>query len=228
MSDNAHYDRGNTTRENLLKAGVLVFSELGFDAASTRHLASQAGVNLAAIPYHFESKKGLYLAVAEYVAEQIGRRMLPTVEGIASDAGQPGFDDRAAREALSQLLANMAQLLVGVPEADAWAGFILREQAQPTEAFDVLYDNTMGRVLGSLFLLVGQLTGRDAHDPRARLASIAIMGQLMIFRTSRAGVLRSMGWDAYTPARTKLLLEVIERQTDAILSAAREDHDQDR
>ncbi len=225
MSNNPQYDRGQTTRENLLKAGVLVFSELGFDAASTRHLASQAGVNLAAIPYHFESKQGLYLAVAEYVAEQIGQRLLPTVEAIVAAAGAPDFDDKAARTALSQLLANMAQLLVGVPEADAWAGFILREQAQPTAAFDVLYEKTMGRVFDSLALLTGQLTGRDPQDPRARLASISIMGQLMIFRTSRAGVLRSMGWDAYTPARTRLLLDVIARQTDAILDAARKDRD---
>ncbi|MBE9190364.1 TetR family transcriptional regulator [Gloeocapsopsis crepidinum LEGE 06123] len=60
--------RGEDARHRLIDAGIEVFGISGFEAASTRHIADKAGVNLAAIPYYFGSKEGLYRAVAEHIA----------------------------------------------------------------------------------------------------------------------------------------------------------------
>ncbi|HEX6141368.1 MAG TPA: TetR family transcriptional regulator, partial [Geminicoccaceae bacterium] len=57
-SGRARGERGEATRERLLLAAIDVFGRRGFEA-STRELAGAAGVNLAAIPYHFGSKHGL-------------------------------------------------------------------------------------------------------------------------------------------------------------------------
>ncbi|MBT8144049.1 MAG: CerR family C-terminal domain-containing protein [Gammaproteobacteria bacterium] len=218
MSNSAPADRSHDTRERLLRASVRVFSELGFEAASTRQLASQAGVNLAAIPYHFESKKGLYLAVAAYVADQIGARLLPTLEGL-----QPTTDKVAARAALHRLVQAMIRLVAGEPEADCWAGFILREQAQPTEAFEVLYERTMGRIHETVAQLVGVISGLPADDPLTRLRSITLTGQVLVFRTSRAGVMRTLGWTEYDAGHLELIGQVIAEQVDCILDAVDSD-----
>jgi len=42
-----------------------VFSEHGFDGASTRMISSEAGVNMAMLNYYFGSKEGLFLAIFE-------------------------------------------------------------------------------------------------------------------------------------------------------------------
>jgi len=42
-----------------------IFSELGYDGASTRTISGEAGVNMAMLNYYFGSKEGLYLAVFE-------------------------------------------------------------------------------------------------------------------------------------------------------------------
>lgn len=224
MSNQVLTGRSAETRDRLLRAGVRVFAELGFEPASTRQLASQAGVNLAAIPYHFESKHGLYLAVAEHVATRIGEHMLPAIEAVAAVIDNEDAPEQQLRAALHKVMGSMSRLMIGEPEADAWAAFILREQAQPTEAFDIIYDRVMGRVFDTVSALFARLIGADATDPEVRLQAVTLLGQLMIFRTSRAGVLRSLGWDRYTTERYQLVRAIVVRQTDLLIDAAAAGH----
>ncbi len=58
------------TRERLLRAAERCFTEHGFEGASLRQITRLAGVNLAAVNYHFASKKELWLAVMQ-------RRLVP-------------------------------------------------------------------------------------------------------------------------------------------------------
>lgn len=51
------------TVERILDAAELLFAEKGFAETSLRSITSEAGVNLAAVNYHFGSKKSLIQAV---------------------------------------------------------------------------------------------------------------------------------------------------------------------
>lgn len=57
-----------STKERILGAAELLFAQRGFDGASLRQLTAAAGVNLAAVNYHFGSK--------EKLVEQVFRRRL--------------------------------------------------------------------------------------------------------------------------------------------------------
>lgn len=52
-------------KDHILDVAEKVFSELGFDGASTRVISGEAGVNMAMLNYYFGSKEGLFLAVIE-------------------------------------------------------------------------------------------------------------------------------------------------------------------
>ncbi|HCN84900.1 MAG TPA: hypothetical protein DIT07_14975, partial [Sphingobacteriaceae bacterium] len=52
-------------KDSILDAAEKLFSEIGFDASSTRAIAAKAGVNMAMLSYYFGSKDGLYKAVLE-------------------------------------------------------------------------------------------------------------------------------------------------------------------
>lgn len=52
--------RAQETHENLLAAAVDLFSERGYDGASTRDIEAAAGVNRGLIAYHFGSKEELW------------------------------------------------------------------------------------------------------------------------------------------------------------------------
>lgn len=53
------------TKDKILNAAELLFSELGFDNTSLRSITSKADVNLASVNYHFGSKKELIQAVLD-------------------------------------------------------------------------------------------------------------------------------------------------------------------
>lgn len=53
------------TSANIVQAAETLFAEQGFAETTVRQITSKADVNLAAINYHFGSKKGLIQAVAE-------------------------------------------------------------------------------------------------------------------------------------------------------------------
>jgi AcrR family transcriptional regulator len=60
-----------STKARILTAAEHVFAEKGFEGASTREIAAQAGVNISSLHYHWESKETLYFAVFQNIYDQI-------------------------------------------------------------------------------------------------------------------------------------------------------------
>jgi AcrR family transcriptional regulator len=52
-------------KDHILDVAERIFSEKGFDGASTRLISGEAGVNMAMLNYYFGSKEGLFLAIFE-------------------------------------------------------------------------------------------------------------------------------------------------------------------
>ncbi len=50
-------------KDHILDVAERVFSDKGFDGASTRLISGEAGVNMAMLNYYFGSKEGLFLAI---------------------------------------------------------------------------------------------------------------------------------------------------------------------
>src|SRR5947209_19493829 len=76
--------RGEETAGRILLAAIEVFADEGYEGASTRSLASHAGVNAPAIQYYFGSKEGLYRAVIAYIATLVETGLIPVAQRIAA------------------------------------------------------------------------------------------------------------------------------------------------
>jgi AcrR family transcriptional regulator len=68
-------ERLASTRAALLKAAKTVFSEQGYEAASTEEIVRRAKVTRGALYHHFEDKRALFDAVASEVARNIAARI---------------------------------------------------------------------------------------------------------------------------------------------------------
>ncbi len=55
------------TKEKILHTARALFASKGFEGASVRNIAAEAGVNIAAVNYHFISKEKLFLQVIDLV-----------------------------------------------------------------------------------------------------------------------------------------------------------------
>ena len=70
------------TRENLLKAGLKVFSKKGYSSTTLEDIAREAGVTRGAIYWHFGSKAELYIALLnEYSGRSAGIVQAAAAEG---------------------------------------------------------------------------------------------------------------------------------------------------
>ena len=121
--------------DRLLDTAIDQFGRKGIEGASTRAIATAAGTTMSSITYHYGGKQGLYLAAARHIAEQMGERMAPVLAESERRAAKVEGPDAASAELLT-IIDRFAAVMVH-PESAAWARFIVREQMEPTEAFDV-------------------------------------------------------------------------------------------
>ena len=74
------------TKTRILDAAELLFMEHGFEATSLRSLTSAAGVNLAAVNYHFGSKEVLFQAVLTRRLDPMNQERIDLLEKLERDA----------------------------------------------------------------------------------------------------------------------------------------------
>ena len=217
-------DRGDATRRALIDAAIAEFAGGGFHAASTRDIARSAGANQALIGYHFGGKEGLYLAVFEFIAEQIQARVGSAVGPIEAYLAELNDDKALTTAQREQCIALIMRLVEGMtrmfsdPHSKPWAQLILREQQAPTKAFDILYESFMRRYLGTITRLVQRLRPNLSRD-EAALRVITVLGQILFFRVERSTLLRHMNWQDVGANEVDLIIRQIKANLTAMLQA---------
>lgn len=71
------------TRARIVAAAIEAFSSLGFDGASTRHIASLAGENQGLISYYFGTKESLWKAAVDAMFGRLTEEMTERAEVLA-------------------------------------------------------------------------------------------------------------------------------------------------
>lgn len=199
------------TQERLLEIAIHEFGTKGLEGASTRGIAAAAGTAMSAITYHYGSKDGLYLAAAEHIASGMAADMAPALALCASvDAG----DAVAARGGVHAIVDRLAVRMAS-EGSENWSLFILREQMNPSEAFDRIYTGMMGQVMARLVELIGIATSRRLADTRA--AAVTLIGQVLAIRASRAAILRLFDIESLDDSHGRALRDRIHANIDAIL-----------
>ena len=212
--------RGDATREALIQAGLDLFGELGFKATTTRMLVDRAKVNISAIPYYYGGKRGLYNAVLEFITSRV--RALHVKAGLtpADLPTDANVTPEQARFLLSKLIGGVAHMFVGSDEPRRWVRLIVREQANPSEAFDILYQSQIRPMQMVIARLIGISLNLDPQGDEARIRAHALYGQIIGFIAGRAAILRSLEIERFQPHHVTLIKRVLMAHTSACMQAS--------
>ncbi len=216
-------ERGDATRKALIDAAIKVFARDGFHAASTRELANAANVNLALINYYFKGKQGLYLAAFEVITAQMYAEIAPVEEKIRCCLSQHDWAQMSLLQRKNILLPELLEMvnaflvLLTSDKTDDWAQLVMREQQQPTAAFEHVF-TTLIRPLLSVVIMIIKLL-REVDDDEAAMLAFSIFGQIAIWRVGRTGILKRMNWTTIGEEELQKILPVVHRNIIALVFA---------
>jgi AcrR family transcriptional regulator len=163
------------TEQRILDAAGEVFAELGYRAATVRQICEKAGVNIAAINYHFGDKEGLYLAVLRSVPDAQAEKY----PSVSRESAAPEERLRGYVRALLQRVFD--------PGRPGWhIKLIARELTEPTRVLDTLLEQVARPLHRELAGIVRQVLGANATDETVRLGTLSVLGQCVYYQHARA------------------------------------------
>ncbi len=197
------------TKEHLIRAGLKLFGSQGFDNVTTRALATEAGVNQAAIPYHFGGKEGLYIAVAESVVAMFGSKLDLAAPMIEAHLDQAENTTEGARAALRVVYTTFFLNALKSSQFTDLPMFVLREYQNPGLAFDILYEGALSRLHKLMTRIAASAFDLPPESEEAILRAQVLMGQMFGFIAGRSMVFRRMGWDGYSEENANAVVEIL-------------------
>nr|WP_321514434.1 CerR family C-terminal domain-containing protein [uncultured Pseudodesulfovibrio sp.] len=197
------------TKLQLLKAGMHLFGLQGFEGTRTRELAQMAGVNQAAIPYHFGGKEGLYLAVARYVVKRGSDQMKSEIEMIQHTLRDGKLVKAEAEHMLMRFFFAFMDNIILSEDLSDRSRFILREYSTPGAGFEIIYEGMLGKIHKLLCVLVGTIEGENPESERVILKTHALFGTVVGNALTRNLLFRRLDWENFTPERIERMKQAV-------------------
>lgn len=215
------YQRGTETRARLIESGLKLFGERGFEGASTRDIASEAGLNAPALQYYFDNKEGLYRACVEHIIARVWEQLEAPIRHGEALLHERDSGDAQLIDAYLGLLGGFVTFIHETPCNAAWRLFMAREQAGlgMLDSLQVMNERLYRHIGAVTTGIVGRLTGLPADDEGTLIRTFAINSQGMVFRVMRRQVLSVMGWNDIDRERMERIRQVLLSQTRLMLKA---------
>lgn len=197
----AAYARGEETRRRIIDVALRLFSERGFEGASTREIAKAAGVNAPALQYYFDNKEGVYRACAQYIADSLTAHFDPVVTRTQAVLDDPAATGEQLFEAFGDMLDALTDFQLLPDDAEHRRLFIAHEQIghAPGVLFE-LFDQGQRPKMGELSARVlARYCGMTEKDPLLAMRVMMLCGQIMVFSLGRRTMLTKLGWERFGP-----------------------------
>ncbi len=193
-------ENGTGTRDHILEAAGEIFAGRGFRNATVREICSRAGVNVAAVNYHFGGKEGLYTAVLKHWRDVAYQKYPPDL----------GTDESSSPEdRLRAFIRSFVYRLLkeGPP---SWYGKLwAREFIEPTGALDIMIEEQILPSLRLLASIVREILGPKAGRKGVDLCTMSIVGQCLYFRNASPVIAKLLKKDRFTSAEIHSIAEHI-------------------
>lgn len=160
---------GEATRLRIIEAAGQVVAEKGYQDTTSKEICKRAGVNLAAVNYHFGSRDGLYLAV---ISEVMGHLLeLEYLKQVAAS-------DKSAEEKLGEMIDGLVHSLI---EERSWHTRVwAREILTPSPVLPAITATEAMPRIEIVLPLLSELTGIASDDPKRFYGLLGLMSPCLI------------------------------------------------
>jgi len=197
--------KNTTTRDRLLEVAEMLFAQKGYDAVSVREITTAARCNLAAVNYHFGNKKALYLNVFRELWMFRAQRILACFEENLAD------HDKTSPAVVIQ---SLAEALIKGPLTDeerlCHFQLMIREMTKPTEAFEIVTQETMKPSLVRLGQLLHPYLKENMDEERTLLNILSIIAMVIYFNFARMPVSKIIGHAYDEPFKERLVRHIVQ------------------
>lgn len=159
-------------RARILKAAGPIFAEKGFEGATVREICQAAGVNLAAVNYHFGSKESLYKAALRHVH--------PGKSGPTADLSWP--NGTPVERKLYDFIHNLLVHLLDVKPSPWQERLFVREIMDPSPAFQEVLQERFRAGLERLQTILDEVLPADTAPYERHQTALSIVGQCVYYR----------------------------------------------
>jgi len=172
-----------STKERILDAAEQLFARHGFAGASLRQVTSSAGVNLAAVNYHFGSKDKLH--------EEVFRRRLDILNGRRNEALDALADAASLEDVLTAFIHPALELSREAEGGDAFVRMLARAYAEHDQKLRDFLSENYGDVLKRFAAeLAARLPALDKQELYWRLD---IVTGALTYAMANFGIIRRRG-----------------------------------
>lgn len=189
------------TQASILQAALEIFSEQGFEGASTREIAAKAGVHHALIKYHFDNKDALWRSAVTFLFQRQ-----------AEELKLPAPDDPAYKSYRDFAKAVIRSVVMYSARHPEHARLMVQESVRDSERFRWAADEFIveTRKAAESFIVLCQ---REGILPKVSVAASVyiFVGAAQLFYTLAPEVRQVWGLDPSDP-------EVIEQHADALVA----------
>ena len=175
------------TQERLLNEAERLFADKGYDGVSLREITAAAGTHLAAVNYHFGSKKNLYVEVFRQRWMDRARKIQQPLRELAQREHYTPED----------VVRTLARAFLSGPLSDQdrvrHSQLIAREMGQQSKAFQVISNEAMGPFMELAIGMWQRCLPQEMEPERLKLIMLSLFAQVIYFNFARPVVSLATG-----------------------------------
>jgi len=170
-------ERGRAdTRQHILEVATRLFAEKGFSDTTIREICHAAHANVAAVNYHFRSKKRLYDAAWRYAYQ---------ITSEARDLNAQHDEARSPQEVIRAFVQARVEDAFSDGPPRYFREILMKEHAEPTPALRDIVLEVLKPQAERLSRAIAEMLGLEPDDHQVRLCVFSLAAQLVVLNAYR-------------------------------------------
>ena len=197
------------SKDKILKVAIKEFAEKGYEPVTTRDICSKADINISAIYYYFQNKRGLYEEVLRRVVEILNSYLGDVIKEY-KELKKYAPEASECRKMLQRIIHKFIEGICLPKVPKEIVKIYLMEYVNPSECF-YIFEESLNKVYMPIVadLLMEANEGRMTEE-NATLSTFMLFSQIFNVAVRKDSISKMMGWSNYSEKEIKKICEVID------------------